>query len=561
MIDDPAVRWLPGWLHGYDRAWLPVDVMAGLTIWALMVPQALAYAGIAGVPVQNGLYVMPLAAVGYALLGSSRHLFVGPSATVATLSASSVAVVATASTGSAEYIALTAALTLMVGVIYVAGGLARMGFVARFFARPVLEGFIVGLGLYIAIGQVPKVVGIEKPSGDTLSVLVNTIADVGRWEWTTVAVGLIGIVALFGLARFAPRVPGVIIVVILAVLATKALDLQDEGVAIVGDVPTGFEFVSFSSVSASQLVDMIPGALAIVIVGLAQSLAIAKSYATKHHYAVDPNREMLGYGAANIGAGVLQGYTVTGGLSASAAAERVGAKSPGAFLVSALMTLLTILFLAGLFADLPEAILGAIVIWAVSGMIRAERVTQYRRARSLEFYAALGALLGVVLIDILPGVAIGVALSFILLIHTIDHPHIAVLGRSSDGARFSDLEDDPGATPIPGVLIHRFEAELIFANADLFQDDVLARVHAAEPRPRMVILDFEAVGQVDVTGAEALRSVHDTLDGLGIRLIVARAKSGVRGVLHRNGIADAIGEDGFAPTVERALETDAPALR
>src|SRR4029078_10247220 len=178
-------------------------------------------------------------------------------------------------------------------------------------------------------------------------------------------------------------------------------------------------------------------------------------------------------------------------------AERVGAKSPPvAFLVSALMALLTILFLAGLFADLPEPILGAIVIWAVSGMIDFGRVTQYWQAQSLEFWAALGALLGVVLIDILPGVAIGVALSFILLIHTIDHPHIASLGRSSDGARFSDLEDDPGATPIPGVLIPPFEAELIFANADLFQEDLLAGVRAAEPPPGLVILDFEAVSQV-----------------------------------------------------------------
>jgi high affinity sulfate transporter 1 len=546
---------IPAWLRRYDRKWLPADAMVGLTIWALMVPQAIAYAGIAGVPVQNGLYVMPLAVVGYALLGSSRHLFVGPSATVATLSASSVAVVATASTGSGEYIALTCALTLMVGVIYVAGGLARMGFVARFFARPVLEGFIVGLGLYIAIGQLPKVVGIAKPSGNTLSVLANTIADVGSWEWTTVAVGVAGLVALFALARFAPKLPGVIIVVVLAVLAVQALDLQDHGVAIVGDVPTGFHFVSLSSVSADDLVGLLPGALAIVIVGLAQSLAIAKSYAAKYHYAVDANREMLGYGAANIGAGALQGYTVTGGLSASATAERVGAKSPPvAFLVSALMALLTILFLAGLFKDLPEAILGAIVIWAVSGMINFGRVTQYWRAQSLEFWAALGALLGVVLIDILPGVAIGVALSFILLIHTIDHPHIASLGRSSDGSRFSDLEDDPGATPIPGVLIHRFEAELIFANADLFQDDLLARVRAAEPTPGTVVLDFEAVSHVDVTGAQTLRSVHDTLDALGIRLIVARAKSSVRDELRRNGIVDVLGEDNLAPNIDGALE-------
>jgi sulfate permease, SulP family len=561
-IDDSTVRGVPAWLRGYDRAWVPADVMAGLTIWALMVPQALAYAGIAGVPVQNGLYVMPLAAVGYALLGSSRHLFVGPSATVATLSASSIAGVATASTGSAEYIALTAALTLMVGVIYIVGGLARMGFIARFFARPVLDGFIVGLGLYIAIGQLPKLVGIEKPSGDTLSVLVKTVADIGSWGWSTVAIGVIGLAVLFALARLVPKLPGVIVVVILAVLTTKLFDLQADGVAVVGDVPTGFAFVSFSSVSGSELVDVLPGALAIVIVGLAQSLAIAKSYATKHHEKVDANREMLGYGAANLGAGVLQGFTVTGGPSASATAERVGAKSPPvAFLVSALMTLLTILFIAGWFADLPEAVLGAIVIWAVSGMIDAGKLTQYWRAHSLEFWAALGALLGVILIDILQGVAIGVALSFVLLIHAIDHPHIALLGRSSDGSRFVDLDDDADATPVPGVLIHRFEAELIFANADLFQDDVLARFHAADPRPATVVLDFEAVGHVDVTGGEALRSVHDTLAGLGTRLIVARAKSGVRGALYRHGVADVLGEDNFAPTVERALEANAPALR
>jgi high affinity sulfate transporter 1 len=548
------VRLLPTWLRHYDRAWLPGDVAAGLTVWALMVPQALAYAGIAGVPVQNGLYVLPLAVVGYLLLGSSRHLYVGPSAAVATLSASTVALVASASTGSAEYIALTVALTLMVGVIYIAGGLARMGFVARFFARPVLEGFIVGLGLYIAIGQLPKVVGIEKPSGDTLSVLWNTITDVGSWQSTAVAVGVVALVALFAFARFAPKLPGVIIVVALGILASAALDLQDHGVAIVGDVPTGYDFVSLSSVSADDLVEMIPGALAIVIVGLAQSLAIAKSYAAKYHYAVDANREMLGYGAANIGAGVLQGFTVTGGPSASAAAERVGAKSPGAFLVSALMALLTVLFLAGLFADLPQPVLGAIVIWAVSGMIDPGRVTQYWRAQSLEFWASLGALLGVLVINILPGVAIGVALSFILLIHTIDHPHIATLGRSRDGSRYSDLEDDTEATPVPRVHIHRFEAELIFANADVFQDDLLARIRALDPPPHTVILDFEAISQLDVTGAQTLRSVHDTLETLGIRLIVARAKSTARDTLRRNGIIDVLGEDNLVPTVDRAVQ-------
>jgi SulP family sulfate permease len=215
--------------------------------------------------------------------------------------------------------------------------------------------------------------------------------------------------------------------------------------------------------------------------------------------------------------------------------------------------LLTVFFLAGLFTDLPQPVLGAIVIWAVSGMIDPGRVTQYWHAQSLEFWAALGALLGVLVINILPGVAIGVALSFILLIHTIDHPHIASLGRGGDGARFSDLDDDPGASPVPGVLIHRFEAALIFANADLFQDDVLARIRGDEP-PHTVVLDFEAVSQVDVTGGQTLLSVHDTLETQDIRLIVARAKSTVRESLRRNGITDVLGEDNLAPSIDRAVQ-------
>ena len=325
-------------------------------------------------------------------------------------------------------------------------------------------------------------------------------------------------------------------------------------------MPTGFEFVSLSSISGSDLIDMLPGALAIVIVGLAQSLAIAKSYATKHHENVDANREMLGYGAANLGAGALQGFTVTGGPSASATAERVGAKSPVAFLVSALMTVLTILFLAGWFTDLPEAVLGAIVIWAVSGMIDPGKLTQYWRARSLEFWAAVGALLGVVAIDILPGVAIGVALSFILLIHTIDHPHIAVLGRSRDGARFADLEDDAGTTH------SRRPDPPLRSGADLRQRRPVPG-RPARTRSRSgsatdtVVLDFAGVSHVDVTGGEALRSVYDTLAPIGTRLIIAHATSSVRGELRRQGIADVVGEDNFARTVARALDAEAPALR
>ena len=298
------------------------------------------------------------------------RLFVGPSAAVATLSASTVAVVATASTGSAEYIALTVALTLMVGVIYIAGGLARMGFVARFFARPVLDGFIVGLGLYIAIGQLPKVVGIEKPSGDTLAVLVRTVTDVGNWEWSTVAVGVIGLLALFALSRFAPKLPGVIIVVVVAVLATKALDLEADGVAIVGDVPTGFQFVSLSSVSGSELDRHAPGRAGDRDRGarpVARDRQELRRQAPRKGRREPRDAGLRRREHRRRRAAGLHRHGRAVGVGDGRARRRE--VPPVAFLVSALMTLLTILFLAGWFADLPEAVLGAIVIWAVSGMI------------------------------------------------------------------------------------------------------------------------------------------------------------------------------------------------
>jgi SulP family sulfate permease len=566
---DPAVAGLPetphglkrflpifAWLPQYRPEWLPRDVIAGLTTWALVVPEAMAYAGIAGVPVQYGLYAVPLALAGYAVFGSCRELFVGPSAGIATLSAAAVGAVVVASKDPSLYIALTGVLSLTVGAIFVVGGLARMGFIANFFAKPVLEGFIIGLGIFMIVGQIPKVVGIEKPSGDTVAVLVNTLADIGSWDWTTVAVGVSGLVALFAMARLTPKLPAAIVVVVASILAVNALDLGDHGVALVGHVPTGFDFVPYSGITADDVVNLLPGALAIVVVGFAQSIAIAKAFAAERHEGVDANQEMIGYGAANLGAGALQGFPVAGSLSKSAAAKQAGAISPLAPVVAGLMVVATIFFLAGLFKNLPEAILGAIVIQAVSGMVDFSKLAVLWRAHTVEFWAAIGALLGVVVINILPGVVIGVALSFILLIHSLGHPHIGRLGRSRDGLQLGDMATHPDFAPVPGVLIDRFEAPLIFANAGLFTDDLRRRVREADPLPETVVLDFEAVGDVDVTGADALRAVHETLSGLGIGLVIARANSSVRLALRRYDVLDAIGAENFKPTVHEAVEAN-----
>ncbi len=548
-------RYVPilSWLPRYDRGFLTKDTVAGLTVWALIVPESIAYAAIAGVPPQYGLYAVPLALIGYVVFGGCRQLFVGPSATVASISAVAVAAATTSTTTASQAIALSAVLALMVGVIYVLLGLLRMGFVARFFAKPVLDGFIIGLGLYIAVGQFPKLVGVAKPSGDTVQVFVDTLRDIGSWEWWTVAVGVLSLAALFALARFVPKAPGALIVVVLAIGAVKAFDLEGHGVSVVGTVPTGFDFVPWSGISWDELWGLVPGALAIVIVGFAQSVAIAKAYGAKGGYRVDASQEMIGYGAANIGAGALQGFTVTGSLSKSAAAEGAGGKSPILLAVTSVAVLLTILFLAGLFENLPEATLAAIVIHAVSGMIDPSKLTQLWRVHRNEFALAAGALLGVILIGILAGVVIGVALSLGLLIRRLDHPHTAIMGRNRAGTAFVDIETHADATAIPGVLIHRFEAPLVFANAEVFTDDVLATVAAADPPPSTVILDFAQVADVDSTGDAALADLRRTLGDRGVRLQLSRATGAVIELMRADGVVDALGPENIFPTVRDAV--------
>lgn len=540
------------WLGSYRPAWLRPDLIGGLTVWALVVPESMAYANIAGVPVQYGLYSVPLAILGYWLFGTSRRLFVGPSSTVAVLSAATVAPLAAAN--SDDYIALTAALAILVGVLYVILGLLRMGFIARFFAKPVLDGFIVGLGLYIAIGQLYKVLGAPKPSGNTVQVLWGDITEFSQWDWTTVAIGVGALLALFGLSRFAPKVPGALVVVVLGIAATTAMDLGAAGVKLVGAVPTGFNSVPWSGVTASALADMVPGALGIIVVGFAQSLAIAKTYAAKENQPIDPNGEMIGYGAASIGAGALQGFTPTGSLSKSAAATEAGGKSPVAFLVVAVMVVLTVLYLAGLFENLPEAVLGAIVIHAVSGMIDFGKLVRLRRARVADFWLALGALLGVILIGILAGIVVGVVLSLIFLVHRLDNPHATALGLDPDHERYVDLSTKPDAETVPGVLVYRLDGPLVFSNAEAVSNDVRDRVVGAAAPVRIVVFDMESVSEIDTSGTDALERLRQDLLAAGTSTVLARVHAQILDYLNRIGSRDVFGDDTVFPSVRDAVQ-------
>ncbi|WP_395656305.1 SulP family inorganic anion transporter [Nocardioides sp.] len=524
--------------------------MAGLTLWALVVPEAMAYASIAGVPAQFGLYSVPLAVLAYSWLGSSQRLFVGPSSTVAALTATVVAPLAAASTD--QYVALTAVLSLLVGAVFLALAALRLGFISRLFAEPVLDGFIIGLGVYVVVGQLPKLVGMEKPDGNTVQQLWDVATSWTSWNTASVAVGFCSLAALMILRRVAPKVPAALLIVALSLLLVPVLGLEDKGVEIVGTLPSGFVFASWSAVTFRDVLDLLPGALGIVVVGFAEGLAVAKVYAAKDRTTVDANRELLAYGAASVGAGVLQGFPPAGSLSKSAAAEDSGARTPLAFVTTAGLVTLTILFLTGLFTNLPEPVLGAIVISAVIGMITPRKIWHLHQVRVPDFWLALSAFLGVVLIEVMAGVLIGILLSLVLLLQRLSTPHVAVLGRHPDRG-FVDIDTNPDTVPVEGTVILRIDGPLVFASIDPVIDRLTALTIDAEPRPRRVVIDLDSTSEIDVTAAGALATAVDDLHAAGVEVRFAAAHAQVREYAARLGHDQLAGLVDPYPTVSAAV--------
>lgn len=540
----------PAWLSRYERPWLTRDTVAGLTLWALVVPEAMAYASIAGVPPQFGLYAVPLAVLAYAWLGSSSRLFVGPSSTICALTATVVAPLA--AVGGDDYVLLTAVLSLLVGIMFIALGLLRMGFLSRLFAEPVLDGFIVGLGLYIAVGQLPKLFGLEKPEGNTVQQVGGLLREVGDWNLTSMLLGAGGLAALFLLHRVSPKVPAALVVVVVSILLVPALSLEDKGVSVVGEIPAGFTFVPWGGLTLDHVLDLVPGALTVVIVGFAESLAVVKAYAAKDGTRVDANRELLAYGAASIGSGVLQGFPPAGSLSKSAAAESSGAKSPLAFVTAAALVVVTILFLTGVFATLPEPVLGAIVIHAVAGMIKPRSIWRLRQIRVPDFWLALSAFLGVVLIDVTAGILIGLVLSLVLLLQRLSEPHVAVLKRHPERG-YVDAAVHPDAVAQPGTLVMRIDGPLVFANVDPVLEELRRAVREAAPPPDLVVLDFEATYEIDVTAATTLARFLEDLAASGVQVRFASVHEPVREYAGRLSLDPLSALDAPYPSVADAL--------
>ena len=533
-------------LRNYRAAWLRPDLLAGLTVWAVLVPESLAYASIAGVPPVVGLYAAVPSLVLYAAFGSSRHLMVASMSATAALSLGIVGDLARQ--GTDDLVHLTAALAVVTGLLSLMAGLIRLGFLASFISGPVLKGFIVGLALTIIVGQLPKLFGVPKGDGDFFAQLAHLVRHLTVTNAVTLAVGLLSLLVMLALRRWLPLVPGSLVAVLLGIAAVSLFDLRAHGVAVIGHIDAGLPHLGLPSLPHAQDWPQLVGpAVGVLLVGYAEGLGAAKTYAAREGYDVDPNRELLGAGAANLGAGLASGMVVNGSLSKTAVNGGAGANSQVSGLTVAALTVLTLLFLTGLFENLPEATLAAVVIAAVvelvdvPSLLRLYRVWSgrlggiYGWAARADFLGALAAMLGVLIFDTLPGLFIGITISLLLLLYRSSRPNIAVLARSSGGL-WLDVDRHRELAADPNVLVVRVESGLYFANAD----HVRATIRAlTTPTTRAVVIDAESAPVIDVTATDMLAQLARDLGRDRITLAVAHPIGQTRDVLH-----EAAGESG-----------------
>ncbi len=538
----PILAWVPG----YRASWLRSDVIAGLTVCAILVPEGMAYAQLAGVPAEAAFYAAPAGLLAYAVLGSSRQLVVAVSSAIAIMSAGTVSLLAPA--GSADYVALTAALALLAGVVSIAAGLLKLGRIAQFFSESVLVGFVFGLALLITIKQIPKLLGIEADGESAVQLLVEIIPKIGETDPTTLVVGVLGIAGMILVERLVARVPAALVVMLASIAASVALGLEAQGVAVVGDLPAGLTGPKLPGVGLEALPLLLGGAAGIALVAFAEAIGPANEFAQRHGGKIDPNRELIALGAANAGAGLFSGFPIGSSLSKSAANDRAGAKTPASLVTAAAATALVALFLTPLFEPLPEATLGAVVVVAVSGMMKVGKMRRLWDLRRVDFWLAAIALAGVLLTDTLVALGVAVAISLGVVVWRASEGRLTLLGRPKGDFEPVDLRTDPTAV-IPGLLIVRPDEMLFFANASSVRDAVVRCAAEADPPPRVVLLDLSLTPEADMPAIEMLESLHRRLAADGIALWLCHVRPPVRDLLDRAGALAIIGPERIHPRV------------
>ncbi|MFD5208635.1 SulP family inorganic anion transporter [Streptomyces anulatus] len=535
---------------GYRRGMLRGDVLGALTAWALIVPESVAYAQIAGVPPQNAFYAAPVALVVYALFGRSNFLIIGATSAAAVLSAAAVSEI---SGDPKDAVGLSAALAVVVGAVLLVAGIARLGFITSFLAEPALVGFLFGMALTIVVRQGAKLVGVSSGDGNFFERLWTILSRAPDWSLTTLAVGVSALALLLFLERFVPRLPAALVVLALALLLSPVLGLKDHGVDIVGSIPSAVPVPHLPGIPAEDWIALSAGALGVALVVFAEAFSIANRFAREHGQEVDADREMAAVGLSNIAVGLVRGFVVSGSASRSAAATGAGGRTPMVSLIAAGLILLTGAFLTPLFTDLPEPVLGAIVIVAVRGFMRVGELRRYATLDRQSLWVALTALVGVLLFDLLPGLLLAVALSLVLFISAASRRHVAVVGRLPGTRLYADTAQHPDAATTAGVLAVRPDGSLFFGNADRVRLAVRDLVAHTAPPPRAVVLDLTSSYRLGIPVLDTLDELREELAGNDITLHLAHVRARAEQDLGRHALADRIGADGLHRTVDDAV--------
>ena len=538
------------WLRRYRRADLPADLVAGLTVAVMLVPQGMAYALLAGMPPVAGLYASTVPLVAYALVGSSRALAVGPVAIMSLLTLAGVG--ALAEPGSAEFIGLAGLLALMVGVLQLALGLLRGGVIVAFLSHAVVSGFTSAAAIVIGLSQLRHLVGVPLEAGRPLGQVVEALTRIGEAHLPTLALGLGAIALLLAGRHLHPRFPTPLVVVVLATLLVGWFGLGEHGVRTVGAVPAGLPLPRLPEAPLAAVLDLLPTALTIAFVGFMESVAVARSLAAKDGERIDADRELAGLGLANLAAGVLAAFPVTGGFSRSAINHQAGARSGLASVVTALLVALTLLALTPLFAQLPQAALAALVMVAVAGLIDTHEPAHLWRVRRSDALTLGVTFAATLLIGVEPGIVIGVGFSLAVFVWRSAFPHVAVMGRLDQLGVWRNLSRYPEARPAPHLVVLRPDASLYFANATYLRD-VVERALAEREEVRGLVLDLSAVNDVDAVGLGSLERLLAELDQRGLEVHLAGMKGPVRDVAARAGWQERHAERAFHPGIDHAV--------
>jgi sulfate permease, SulP family len=533
---------LPGvrQLSGYQKSWLRGDVLAGITVAAYLIPQCMAYGELVGVPPVVGLWTILPALLVYALVGSSRQLSVGPESTTAVMTAAAIAPLLLAD--GSNYGVLTATLAILVGAICIVGYVAKLGFLANLLSKPILVGYMAGVALIMIAGQLGKISGMSI-TGTTVFAQVSQFSqqlDLVH-PITLILAGLVlGFLLVIG--HFFPTAPTPLIAVLISTAAVAIFDLDSQGLAIVGVIPAGLPRLSIPSFP-TQLPDLLASALGIAIVGYSDNVLTARSFAARHHYSIDPNQELLALGLANVGAGLVQGFPVSSSGSRTVIGDNLGSKTQLFSLVAMGVVISVLLWLRPVLALFPKAALGAIVIFAAFKLIEIPEFARLYRFRRSEFFLAIITTFGVLVTDILVGVAIAVGLSVIELLSRLAHPHDAIEGTVPNLPGLHDINDWAGATTIPGLVIYRYDAPLCFANAEDFKARALRAIELETTPVEWFVLNTEAIAEIDITAMDMLEELYDELAARGITFALARIKQDLYAQLKRSPLFQKISDD------------------